>query len=489
MRSFVPSRGVTLVDVLVGSALILVVFLGLFAIIRASLAVSSLAKLRNTATAIATTRMEYVRSLAYGSVGTVGGIPAGVVPQFATSTIEGVDYVTRTFIEYADDPADGEGVSDENGVTTDYKHVKVSTVYTANNAERDVTLVSNFAPPGIETTTGGGTLRIEVVSSLGVPVSGAAVRIVNGALSPSVDVTTFSNANGIVYLPGAATSTQYEVEVTKTGYSTAETYARDAVNVNPTPGFLTVAESQTTVGTFAIDQLASLTIRTFTPVAPAITRDVFDDATGVTSSSNTTITGSALSLSGAPGSYPASGSASSVSITPEHLSAWTSASSSALTPAGTNVLLFIEDGSGNLIPDAVLPGNSAGFSGEADLSGVSTTTYRALALRAVLSSSDVNQTPALADWTLGYSAGPAPLPDVSFSLSGAKTIGSMTDGSAIYKTEIATSTDDTGVSVLELEWDLYQLVISGHTILSESLESPYELSPGVTVEADIILTP
>jgi hypothetical protein len=489
MRSLSPMRGVTLVDVLVGSALVLVVFLGLFAIIRASLAVSSLAKLRNTATAIATTRMEYVRSLAYGSVGTVGGIPAGVVPQFATSTIDGVEYVTRTFIEYADDPADGEGASDENGIITDYKHVKVSTVYTTNATERDVTLVSNFAPPGIETTTGGGTLRIEVVNSLGAPVAGASVRIVNDVLSPSVDVTTFSNANGIVYLPGAATSTQYEVEVTKAGYSTAETYARDAVNVNPTPGFLTVAESQTTVGTFAIDQLATLTIRTFSPVAPEITRDSFDDATGITSSSNTAVAGSALGLSGAPGSYPASGSAVSVSVAPEHLSVWTSASSTVTAPPGTSALLFIEDGNGNLISDTDLSGNSAGFSGEVDLSGVSTTTYPSLALRTTLTSSDVNQTPTLADWTLGYSAGPAPLPDVSFSLAGAKTIGSMTDGTPIYKTEIATSTNSSGTQVLELEWDLYQLVISGHTIISESTESPYELSPGASVEADIILTP
>lgn len=489
MRSFSHARGVTLVDVLVGSALVLIVFLGLFAIIRASLAVSSLAKLRNTATALATTRMEYVRSLDYGSVGTVGGIPSGVVPQFATSTIEGVEYVTRTFIEYADDPADGEGGLDENGIITDYKHVKVSTAYTVNETQRDVTLVSNFAPPGIETTTGGGTLRIEVVNSLGAPVSGASVRIVNGAISPNVDVTTFSNASGIVYLPGAATSTQYEVEVTKSAYSTAKTYARDATNANPTPGFLTVAETQTTVGTFAIDQLASLTIRTFSPIAPDITRDSFDDASGITSSSNTSVAGGALSLSGVPGSYPSSGDAVSVSITPANLSAWTSASSTTLVPPGTTALLFIQDGSGNLLSDAVLPGNSSGFAGEADLSSISTTTYPTLSLKAVLTSSDPNQTPTIFDWTLGYDAGPAPLPDVAFSLVGTKTIGSMTDGTPLYKTEISTTTDGTGTKTLELEWDLYQLVIPGFSIVSESLESPYEVSPGAVLNSDIILTP
>lgn len=489
MRSLGTTRGTTLIDVLVGSALILVIFLGLFSIIRASLAVSSLAKLRNTATAIVTTRMEYIRSLQYDAIGTVGGIPAGVVAQYATSTLEGVEYVTRTFIEYADDSADGEGALDENGIITDYKHVKVSTTYTANNGERDVTLVSNFSPPGIETTTGGGTLRVEVVNSQGAPVSGASVHFVNTSISPSVDLTTFSNANGIVYLPGAGTSTQYQVDVSKDGYSSAMTYARDATNVNPTPGFLTVVENQTTVGTFAIDVLATLTLRTFSPIAPLRTRDLFDDALSIISSSNTTISGGALSLSGAPGSYPSSGDAVSSPIEPELLSSWTNASSTMNAPVGTTVLLFIEDGSGSLLPDAVLPGNSTGFSGEVSLSGVSTTTYPRLAIRGVLTSSDPNQTPSIYDWALGYESGPTPLPAVSMTLSGAKTIGSMTDGTPLYKTEIATSTNSEGVLILPLEWDLYDLNISGHTIISETTESPYELQPGTTLDVSLILTP
>ncbi len=72
-------RGLSLIDVLVGSALVLIVFLGLFAIIRASLAVTTLARLKSTGTTIAETQLEYIRSLPYASVGTVGGIPAGII--------------------------------------------------------------------------------------------------------------------------------------------------------------------------------------------------------------------------------------------------------------------------------------------------------------------------------------------------------------------------------------------------------------------------
>lgn len=488
MRSF-PQRGVSLIDVLVGSALVLIIFLGLFALIRASLAVSSLAKLKNTATAIATTRMEYVRSLDYENVGTVGGIPAGSVAQYATTTQDGVDFVTRTFIEYADDAADGEGASDENGIITDYKHVKVTTSYTGNGQARSITLTSNFAPLGIETTTGGGTLRIQVVNALGAPVSGASVRIVNASTSPTVDVTTFTNAAGIVYLPGAATSTQYQVYTSKSAYSSAQTYVRNGTNANPNPGYLTVVQNVTTASTFAIDFLGTLTLRTFTPIAASTTRDTFDVSSGIGSSANTSVTGSALTLSGAPGSYPASGQASSIRIAPSYLSSWTSASSTKSLPAGTTALLYIEDGSGSLIPDAVLAGNSSGFSGTVNLSGLSTTTYPALALRVAFTSSDPNVAPSLSDWTLGYDAGPSPLPNVAITLTGAKTIGSTSGGAPIFKTTVATTTDSTGTRVMNLEWDLYQLSVSGHTVLSGEPEAPYELSPGAALSASLVLTP
>jgi len=196
-----------------------------------------------------------------------------------------------------------------------------------------------------------------------------------------------------------------------------------------------------------------------------------------------------LTLSGAPGTYPASGQASSISFAPQYLVSWTSASSSASLPLGTGALLFIEDGSGNLLSDAVLPGNSSGFSGTVNLSSISTTTYPALALRAVLTSSDPNVTPSLAQWELGYTAGPIPLSDVSFTLTGTKTIGSTGGGASLYKTIVATTTDSTGVRALPLEWDLYQLSVSGYSIISESPESPYELSPGASLTADLILSP
>lgn len=483
-----PLRGVSFIDVIVGTFLVLVVFLTLFGMLRVSLLVSSIAKARAAATSVATSQLEYVRSLSYDAVGTLGGIPAGNIPQYATTTMDGSTFVTRTFIEYIDDAKDGTGALDTTGITTDYKRVKVSVKYTLNNRLREVALVTNIVPPGLETTTGGGTLKVAVVGATGAPVAGASVRVVNSSISPSVDVTTFSSALGIVYLPGAATSSQYQVYVSKSGYSSAQTYVRDATNQNPTPGYMTIAKDQTTTGTFAIDVLASLILRTYSPIATATSSDTFSSGAGVTGLTNAVVAGGSLTLSGAPGTYPATGSARSTGITPQYLAAWTSFSATQSLPTGTNARVHVTDGTGAYLPDTVLPGNSGGFVAfPVTLSGVSTSTYPTLGLSVDLTSSDVNVAPSLLDWEIVYTAGPVPLPNVSVTLGGAKTIGSTGAGAAIYKTSVATSTGSTASVTVPLEWDVYSLSVSGYDVVEACNAPPFTLAPGATSDNRLLL--
>jgi len=141
----------SLIELVVGVALLLTVFLALFGILRASLALSSLAKAKAVAVELASSQMEYLRSVPYSSLGTVGGTPNGLIPSVATSTVGGAAYPVYTTIRYVDDPADGSGGSDANNVTTDYKKAQVTVRYTANGHENSLTLVSNFAPNGMET--------------------------------------------------------------------------------------------------------------------------------------------------------------------------------------------------------------------------------------------------------------------------------------------------------------------------------------------------
>ncbi|KND50047.1 MAG: Autotransporter adhesin [Parcubacteria bacterium C7867-008] len=484
-----PMRGMSFVDVIVGTALVLIIFLALFGLLRASVSVAQLTKAKAIATAVADSQIEYVRSLSYSSVGTVGGIPAGTVPQYSTTTSNGTAYGVRTFIAYEDDPGDGLAGADTNGIITDYKRIKVTVTYIAGGRSRTVDMISNYSPLGMETSTGGGTLRLVIVNAISAPLSGASVRIVNASTSPTVDLTTFSDVDGIVYLPGAATSTQYQVYVSKSGYSSAQTYLRDATNQNPTPGYLTVTKDMTTTSTFAIDILSHLTVRTYTPVATSSYADTFSVAAGITTFTNTVLSGGSVVLSTSGPGYSPSGSVLMTPLSPPYLYAWSSASSTTVLPAGTSAVVHVADGTGTILPDAVLPGNAVGFTAPVDLSVVSTTTYPSLSLIVDLTTTDVLATPELQDWGIAYQRGPVPVPNVDFMLFGGKTIGSTGTGVSIYKTTIATTTGSGGSNTLSLEWDAYQLGVSGYDTIDACNAPPYTISPNTTSETALYLGP
>lgn len=481
-------RGMSLIDVLIGTALVVIVFVGLLGLLRASLLVSGVAKARAGATALAGDQMEYVRTLAYDDVGTVGGIPAGMIPASRTESLNGIDYEVRTFIVYVDDPADGLGPADTNGVTTDYKRVKVAVSYVVRTVPRDVSLVSDVAPPGIEAAVNGGTLNVAVVNAEGAAVSGATVRIVNPSASPAVDFATFSDASGMITLPGAPVSTDYRITVSKSGYSSAQTYARDTQNQNPAPGYLTIAKDQTTTGTFAIDRLATLALGTFFPVQPASTTDLFADSSKLVTQSGTQVSGGALTLLPTAGVYASSGAARAVPVTPAHLARWTAASATVSMPSGTTARVRVTDASGAPLPDSALPGNGAGFSAfPIDLSSVSTTTYATLALKADLSTSNSALTPSVLEWALAYETGPVPVPGVSFTLTGAKAVGSTDAGVLLPKTVATGATGADGTKSLSLEWDAYALSLSGYDVVDACQAPPFLLSPGASVAHTLFL--
>ena len=476
-------RGFGLIDVIVGIALMLILFLSLFGVLRASLMLSTFAKAKAAAVELASTQMEYLRGLSYDSIGTVGGIPAGAVPQTATSTVDGVTYVTHTFIEYYDDPADGLGANDTNGITTDYKIGEVTVSYSIGGLAKSVVLVSNFAPPGIESNTSGGTLSLHVVNAGGVGVSGASVQIVNASTSPTINFTTFTNTDGFVTIGGAATSSEYQVYVSRAGYSSAQTYARTSQNVNPNPGYLTVTLDQTTSATFAIDLLASLTLSTFSPAATTAFSDTFADASNLSGETNTQVAGGALVLT----SQSLAGSALSIPIAPNGLDGWGILSADISTPSGTSVLVRVADATGTPLPDTVLPGNGDGFSTfPVSLTGIATSSYPELTLLAALTSNSTTTTPSLLDWSLSHTSGPLPLPNTAFTLTGTKTIGTDASSTPIYKTIINDSTDATGQKTESLEWDAYTLTL-GTPLIESCPSAPYQLAPASATSTALIV--
>src|SRR3990167_4175650 len=127
--NYPAQRGMTLIDTVVGSALMLTIFVGIAAAFQLSIDVVTNNKARAGAIALANERLEYIRSLPYNSLGTLGGIPPGAIAQSESVSLNGVPYTRRTFIGYVEDPDDGLAAADQNGIIVDYKIVRADVAW------------------------------------------------------------------------------------------------------------------------------------------------------------------------------------------------------------------------------------------------------------------------------------------------------------------------------------------------------------------------
>ncbi len=467
-------------DVVIAIGLFLVGFLSITGVLRASLTLSTIARSNVVATELANSQIEYMRGFAYDALGTVNGIPSGNIPQATTTTLGGVTYTTRTLIEYIDSPADGLGVSDSNHITTDYKVGKATVSYTIQGKTYSVSNISNFVPPTIESSTGGGTLSIHVVDSQGGNLPDAQVQIINASTSPVINLTIDSNDDGLVVLGGAPTSTQYQIAVTRTNYSSAQTYARTSQNINPTPGHLTVSKDLITNGTFAIDRLSTFLLTTITLPSVNTFTDTFANYSNVISHSNTVVDDEKIKLS----TDQFSGSLRSIPISPSGLLGWGLMNATLSVPSNTNVLVHVTDGAGSLIPDQMLPGNAAGYTSfPVVLSSIATSSYPSLSLSVDLTRVATSSNPSLSQWSLSYSMGLIPSPSVAYTLAGAKSIGTDSNNRPIYKTVVTGTTDTNGVSSKMIEWDAYILTLNTTTSPLGCPLSPLPIPAGTTYGA------
>ncbi|MBY0539511.1 carboxypeptidase-like regulatory domain-containing protein [Patescibacteria group bacterium] len=484
----------TLIEAVVGSAVMLTVFLAIFAAFQISIDLVFSTKAATSATALVNERMEYVRGLSYDAIGTQGGIPAGPIPQVEQMMLNGIPYTVSTLVQYVDDPVDGLDALDETGVTADYKIIRVSAHWMVRGTSRTTFAVTTISPTGIETLAAGGTLRINVFDTAAAPVSGASVRIVNSSVSPAVDVTVTTGTSGAIAFPGAPPGSGYQVTVTKTDYSSAQTYPVTTENQNPNPGHASVVDETTTTLSLSIDKTGTLRLLTFSPVGPGEFEDVFSGTSFLSATSSTEVLGGALQLEAIEGNYATFGTATSTAITPQYLSSWNSVSWNAVTPADTTatVALYYWNGSTYvLVPDSEIPGNSAGLtSGSVDISALSVVTYGTLKLQAALSSSDAGVTPEIRDWSVSYTAGPTPLADVDFDIRGAKTIGVSSQGAPLYKYDESHTTTQFGEWIIDpIEADLYTISLpsaSPHTISEMCVPAP-SVSPDTDLSVSVTL--
>ncbi len=472
----------------------LLVFVGIAGAFQLSIEIVSNNKARTGALALAQEQLEYIRSLPYTSMGVVGGIPAGNVAQVEIVSLNGVSYTRRSLIRYMDDPKDGIGAADANGITADSKEIKVALSWNSKNGPRSIQLTSRASPVGIEQLVPGGTVSIIVQSATFSPVSGATVRIVNASTTPAIDVTSLTDSAGITSFIGAPAASGYQITATKSGYSSAQTYSATAQNPNPNPGHLTVSNNVTTALTLSIDLLAQKTINTLLPAATTTWQDSFDDAIKVATTSNTIVDNGAIHLTG-NNQYPPEGQLRSVFIIPTSLERWGVASWSDETPPQTDVIYrmyYNSAGTPELLPDVVLSGNSGGFSDSPiNLAGISTTTYPSLSMHGTLTTLVPGQTPSIQSWQVTALSGSQPLANISFAMRGNKTIGSDGGGLPIYKYNQTLTTNAGGtLSLSGMEEDTYTITVygvsTGYDISESCNPQPVPLPPGGSVSTHII---
>lgn len=266
------NRGFTLVESLVGVG----IFVMLAATVYQTFVVISKQSSQNSdsviVSSLAKQYLETARNLPYSQIGTIQGNPHGNLPDqpnATTTTINGISYQTYYEVTYIDDPADGTLIQGTDPASTDYKQVKLSVKNLSTNSIKN--FVTNIVPTGLENMTSGGALMLSVINAVGQPVSGATINITNTTVSPTINLTRMSDSSGSWVEVGLPNSTDgYHITVTKSGYSSDQTYPVSVSNPNPIKPDSTIINGQVTQISFSIDLTSNLTFNTLDQSCGAI---------------------------------------------------------------------------------------------------------------------------------------------------------------------------------------------------------------------------
>lgn len=272
LRNKYPRQGFTIIELVIGIGILTIMLSGILASYSVLSRSVLVARERIVLATLASDYLETARNMPYNDVGTVNGNPAGVLPDATNPVvlnIEGKGYNVFYEVAYIDDSADGTILAGTDNAPNDYKQVKLSVRNLTDNVTTN--FVTTISPQGLEGLNNAGALYLEVFDSNGQPVSGANVQIVNTDLNSDIILDRTSDSTGHVLEVGLPASVNgYQVTVTKSGYSSDQTYPISVANPNPTKPHATVVEGVVTSISFAIDIGADLTIRTVNQTCSAI---------------------------------------------------------------------------------------------------------------------------------------------------------------------------------------------------------------------------
>lgn len=254
-------KAFSLIEILIVVFIMSVAFLAFYTVSTVGTKYIIESKNRLAAVALANEKMEIVRNLDYDAIGTEGGMVEGDIPEDENVTANGRSYHVNTAVTYIDDPLDGVYPSDS--IQNDYKVVKIIISWPDSNGQtQEVSSLSRFIPPGLESSLGGASWAINVSGSDGVGVPQASVHIVNNDVSPPKNTTIQTDDDGYIMVSSAPESSNgYHMTVSKSGYETVETMDATAT-FTPIYPHASVALGSLNTYNFVQDKLSDLTVKT-----------------------------------------------------------------------------------------------------------------------------------------------------------------------------------------------------------------------------------
>ncbi len=485
-------KGFTLVEVLVGTFLLLVVFLAFFSAYQVVLKLVEQNKNKITATAIASGELEKIRNLEYGNIGIKGGYPEGVLDATSTIIVNNLNYSVERRVDYVADSNDGLASPDDD-CPNDYKKIEIKVSW-SGLASGDVKLVSDASPQTLaeECAETGSILSVSVFDAYGIMIASPLIEVKDPLTGDNIKTATPDSGKYLFVLPAGT----YRVVVSKSGYSSERTYGIDEVATPKKPN-PSVLENQVTEISFSIDKLSSFSVDTLSPWGSDYFSDSFLDESKISEISDLAVANGEVNLATTTSGHKDSGHLVSTSTAPDNLLQWDEFSFDDSKPTNTQILyhiLYFDGTNWELVPDSDLSGNSAGFGvSPVDLSGLDISAYSQLEIKGSFSTADTSTTPVLKNWQLSWKTNSAtPIGNVTFHLEGEKIIGTDASETPVYKYSEDNTSDSGGyIDIPYMEWDNYNFSVSPSTGLdligTDPSPQPISLSPSTTLAVSLYL--
>ncbi len=251
-------------EVMIGVAIFVLFAIGIYSGTQYVFKVVFNSRLHILETGILNEQIEIIRNLPFADVGLINGSPAGLLERTATTTRNNINFTITRTIRNIDDPFDGTiGGTPNDTAPADYKLVEVEIICNGCVQQTPARLSTYVAPKNLEGNLDHGALFIKVFDANAAPVVGAAVHVVANFATSTVDITDTTDNDGMLrivdLLPGMDI---YQINVSKTGYTSDQTMSPTVDNPNPTKPKASVAAQEVANISFSIDKISAMAITT-----------------------------------------------------------------------------------------------------------------------------------------------------------------------------------------------------------------------------------